>query len=90
MALNNDVSLGKQSANVSFLASLITSHKKKKHRKWLMWNEGHSSLRARGVHTCETQPGTTRVAEQNPRELSNTAIGGEARKTSTKALSKVT
>jgi hypothetical protein len=28
MALNNDVSLGKQAANVSFLASLVTSYEK--------------------------------------------------------------
>lgn len=90
MALNNDVSMGKQMANVSFLASLITSYtKKKKHRKWLMWNEGCSSFRARGVHTRETQPGTTRVTEQNPSELSNIAMGGEAWKTNTEALSKV-
>lgn len=34
-----------------------------------MWNEGRSSFRARGVHTRETQPGTARVAEQNPSEF---------------------
>lgn len=41
-----------------------------------MWNEGHSSLRAHGVHTRETQPRTATVDEENPTELSNVAMGG--------------
>lgn len=41
-----------------------------------MWNEGLRSLRAHGVHIRETQPGTTRVVEQTPTELSNIAWPG--------------
>lgn len=64
MALNNDVSMGKQMANVSFLASLITSYTKKK-------STGNGSCGMKVAATSEPEVCTPVKLSPGPSESQN-------------------